>query len=218
MQIFRPSANVIARSVLIAGAVAPFFLIGLTYAVMNSSYQTDQFVVRQQPIPYSHKHHAGELGIACLYCHSGVEKSAFAGVPATEVCMTCHSQIFTNAPMLAPDRQSLANNIPIRWTRVHVLPEYVYFDHSIHIAKGVGCSTCHGKVNEMPLTEQRAPLTMGWCIDCHSNPAPNLRPASQIFNMDWEPPADQDKKGSALAKSYGIRTSGQLRECSVCHR
>ncbi|MGO9461738.1 MAG: cytochrome c3 family protein [Rhodomicrobium sp.] len=217
MQIFRPSANVIARSLLVTGALLPFFLIGFTYAVMRSSYQTNQLVVRQQPIPFSHKHHAGELGIACLYCHSGVEKSAFAGIPATHVCMTCHSQIWTNASMLAPVRASLANNIPIRWNRVHVLPEYVYFDHSIHIAKGVGCSTCHGKINEMPLTMQAAPLTMGWCIDCHSDPAPNLRPAAEIFNMGWEPPGDQEKQGHALLKAYGIRTSG-LKECSVCHR
>jgi hypothetical protein len=217
MQIFRPSANVIARSVLITGALLPFFLIGFTYAVMRSSYQTNQLVVRQQPIPFSHKHHAGELGIACLYCHSGVEKSAFAGIPATQVCMTCHSQIWTNASMLAPVRASLANNMPIRWNRVHVLPQYVYFDHSVHVAKGVGCSTCHGKINEMPLTMQAAPLTMGWCIDCHSDPAPNLRPASEIFNMDWEPLSDREKQGHALLKAYGIRTSG-LKECSVCHR
>lgn len=217
MQIFRPSANVIARSVLIGAAILPFFLIGLTYAVMNSSYETQQFIVREQPIPFSHKHHAGELGIACLYCHSGVEKSAVAGVPTTEVCMTCHSQIWTNAVMLAPERASLANDKPIRWNRVHRLPQYVYFDHSIHIAKGVGCSTCHGRIDEMALTLQASPLTMGWCIDCHSNPAPNLRPANQIFNMDWKPPSDQEKQGHALMKAYGIRNSG-LTECSVCHR
>jgi hypothetical protein len=217
MQIFRPIANVITRFILIAGALLPFLLIGMTYALMNSSYQTGRYVVRQQPIPFSHKHHAGELGISCLYCHSGVEKSAVAGVPTTEVCMTCHSQIWTNAAMLAPDRESLAKNIPIRWTRVHVLPDYVYFDHSIHIAKGIGCSTCHGQIDQMALTMQAKPLTMGWCIGCHSNPAPNLRPASQIFNMEWQPPADQEKQGAALLNANHIRTEG-LRECSVCHR
>jgi hypothetical protein len=217
MQIFPPNANVIARSVLIGGAILPFFSLGLTYAVMSSSYQTDQFVARRQPIPFSHKHHTGELGIACLYCHSGVERSAVAGVPTTEVCMTCHSQIWANAAMLAPDRESLASNKPIRWNRVHVLPDYVYFDHSIHIAKGVGCGTCHGQIEQMPLTMQAAPLTMGWCLDCHSNPAPNLRPASEVFNMAWRPPSDQEKQGQTLLKAYGIHPQ-HLRECSVCHR
>jgi hypothetical protein len=217
MQIFHQSANVIARSVLIGAAVLPFVLLGLTYVIMGSSYQTSQFVPRSQPIAFSHKHHAGELGIACLYCHSGAEKSAVAGVPVTEVCMTCHSQVWANAPMLAPDRESLANNKPVRWNRVHVLPDYAYFDHSIHVAKGVGCSTCHGRVDLMPLTYQAAPLTMDWCLDCHRNPAPNLRPASEIFNMKWEPPSGQEEQGHALLKAYGIQAAG-LTECSVCHR
>lgn len=217
MQLFRPSATVIARWTLILGALLPFAAIGVTYGVMNSSFVTGQGIFREQPIPFSHKHHAGELGIGCLYCHSGVEKSAFAGLPATHVCMTCHSQIWTNAAMLAPVRESLANNRPIRWNRVHVLPEYVYFNHSVHIAKGVGCSTCHGRIDQMPLTRQAAPLTMRWCIDCHSNPAPILRPHDQVFKMDWESPQDQDREGTELMKANKIDPN-RLIECSTCHR
>lgn len=217
MQLFRPSANVLARAILITGALLPFAAIGVTYGVMNSAYVTGQGVIRYQPIPFSHKHHNGELGIHCLYCHTGVEKSAFAGLPATHICMSCHSQIWTNAAMLAPVRESLAANRPIRWNRVHVLPAYVYFNHSVHIAKGVGCSTCHGRMDEMALTSQAAPLTMRWCVDCHSNPAPNLRPRDQIFNMAWEAPPDQDRSGAALLQANHIDTN-RLIECSTCHR
>ena len=217
MQLFRPSANVFARAILITGALFPFAAIGVTYGIMNSAYVTGQDVVRTQPIPFSHKHHYAELGIHCLYCHSNVEKSPFAGLPATQVCMSCHSQIWTNAAMLAPVRESLANNQPIRWTRVHVLPAYVYFDHSIHVSKGVGCSTCHGRIDQMALTSQAAPLTMGWCVDCHSNPAPNLRPRDQIFNMAWEPPSSQEAAGNVPLKANRIDPN-RLIECSTCHR
>ncbi len=217
MQLFRPSANVIARAILITGAIMPFAAIGVTYGVMRSPYVTGQDVIRLQPVPFSHKHHFGELGIHCLNCHTSVEKSPFAGLPATHTCMSCHSQVWTNAAMLAPVRESLANNRPLRWNRVHVLPAYVYFDHSVHIAKGVGCSTCHGRVDQMALTSQAAPLTMQWCVDCHNNPAPNLRPHDQIFNMTWEPPADQDRAGGELMKASHIDPN-RLIECSTCHR
>jgi hypothetical protein len=138
-------------------------------------------------------------------------------MPPTTTCMTCHSRLFTNVAMLAPVRQSLADNAPIRWTRVNRLPDYVYFDHSIHIAKGVGCSTCHGDVASMPLTRQAAPLTMGWCLDCHRDPAPNLRPRSKIFDTQWTPPKDQDDQGKRLLVAYHIDTE-HLTDCSRCHR
>jgi cytochrome c peroxidase len=131
--------------------------------------------------------------------------------------MSCHSQIWTNAPMLAPVRESLAASKPIRWNRVHVVPAYVYFDHSVHVAKGVGCGTCHGRVDQMALTSQAAPLTMGWCLSCHGNPAPNLRPHDQIFNMAWEPPPDQERAGAELLKANRIDPN-RLIECSTCHR
>ena len=217
MQIFRPAANTIARVVLIAIVVGPFLLIGLAYAVMRSSYVTGQNVTLHQPIPFSHKHHVGDDGIDCRYCHTSVEKSAFAGLPPTTTCMTCHSQLFTNAAMLAPVRNSLAEHKPIHWQRVHRLPDYVYFDHSVHIAKGIGCTTCHGPVGTMPLMRQAAPLTMGWCLDCHRNPAPNLRPPSQIFSLNWAPPKDQLEQSKKLLVQYHIQTE-HLTDCSRCHR
>ena len=216
-QLFRPSANTIARVVLVGILVVPFFLIGLAYAVMRSPYTTGQNITLNQPVPFSHKHHVGEEGIDCRYCHTSVENSPFAGLPPTTTCMTCHSQLFANAPMLAPVRASLAQHKPIHWQRVHRLPDYVYFDHSIHIAKGVGCTTCHGQVETMPLMRQDAPLTMGWCLDCHRNPAPNLRPQSQTFSTAWTPPADQLEQGRKLLAQYHIATE-HLTDCSRCHR
>jgi hypothetical protein len=217
VQIFRPAANTIARVVLVAIVVGPFLLIGLAYAVMRSSYVTGQNVTLHQPIPFSHKHHVGDDGIDCRYCHTSVEKSAFAGLPPTTTCMTCHSQLFTNAAMLAPVRNSLAEHKPIHWQRVHRLPDYVYFDHSVHIAKGIGCTTCHGPVGTMPLMRQEAPLTMGWCLDCHRNPAPHLRPPSQIFSLNWAAPKDQLEQSKKLLVQYHIQTE-HLTDCSRCHR
>jgi Cytochrome c7 and related cytochrome c len=216
-QTFRPSANTIARIVLVAVVVGPFPLIGLAYAVMRSPYTTGQDVTLRQPIPFSHKHHVGDDGIDCRYCHTSVEKSAFAGLPPTTTCMTCHSQLFTNAQMLAPVRTSLAQHKPIHWQRVHRLPDYVYFDHSVHIAKGIGCTTCHGQVETMPLMRQNAPLTMGWCIDCHRDPKPYLRPKSQVFSTTWTPPKDQLAEAKKLLVQYRIDTE-HLTDCSRCHR
>ncbi|HKS84681.1 MAG TPA: cytochrome c3 family protein [Pseudolabrys sp.] len=216
-QLFRPVADTIARAVLIALLVTPFLAAGAGYAVMRSQYLTHQSITVQQPVPFSHAHHAGELGIDCRYCHASVETSAFAGMPPTTTCMTCHSQLFTNVEMLAPVRESLAAGKPIHWNRVYRLPDYVYFDHSVHVTNGIGCSTCHGAVQTMPLMRQTAPLTMSWCLDCHRNPAPNLRPQDQIFNMTWQPPKDQDVQGKRLQLAYHIETE-HLTDCSRCHR
>lgn len=216
-QIFRPAADTIARCVIAAAIILPLSLVGLAYAIERSPYVTDQDIVVQQPIPFSHQHHVGGLGLDCRYCHTSVEQSSFAGLPPTETCMTCHSQIWTNAAMLAPVRESLASSLPIHWQRVHRLPGYVYFDHSIHIAKGVGCTTCHGAVDQMPLMYQDAPLTMGWCLDCHRDPAKNLRPRSEIFSTSWKPGSDQMEEGHKRLAEYGIKV-GHLTDCSVCHR
>ena len=216
-QIFKPSANTIARIVLVASLVVPFLCIGLAYAMMRAPYTTGEDITVRQPVSFSHEHHVGELGIDCRYCHTSVERSAFAGLPPTKTCMTCHSQLFTNAAMLAPVRKSLAEHKPIHWQRVHILPDYVYFDHSIHIAKGVGCTTCHGAVDTMPLIKQAAPLTMGWCLDCHRNPAPHLRPQSEIFSTSWKSPKDQLEQGRRLMAQYLIHTE-HLTDCSICHR
>ncbi|MBP0491406.1 cytochrome c3 family protein [Pararoseomonas indoligenes] len=217
MQIFPPYADTIARAALLATAGALLGGLGLLIVLPFTAHVTRQDITVEQPIQFSHEHHAGGLGIDCRYCHTSVEQSRFAGIPPTETCMTCHSQIWTNAAMLAPVRRSLAEGDPIRWQRVHRLPDYVYFDHSVHVAKGVGCSTCHGAVQRMQQIRQVAPLTMGWCLDCHRDPAPNLRPKEEIYDMDWSAPANQRQQGQKLIHDYLIRTEG-LTDCSRCHR
>jgi hypothetical protein len=217
-QIFHRSANTIAR-VSIFGAV--FFiagLLGLFAEVNRSPWVTHARTAREQPIQFSHERHVAGNGIDCRYCHTSVEDSAFAGIPPTKTCMNCHSQLWTNAPILEPVRASFRDNKPLHWTRVHDLPDFVYFNHSIHVRKGVGCATCHGRVDKMPLMYQHANLQMNWCINCHRNPAPNLRPRDQVYNMAWEPPANDPGLGERLMKDYKIAGPGQLTSCSTCHR
>jgi hypothetical protein len=216
-QLFRPSADTIARATLVAIAVTPFLLAAACYAIAISPHMTDEGITITQPVPFSHQHHVGGLGIDCRYCHTSVESSPIAAVPPTETCMTCHSQIWTNAAMLEPVRQSFASGTPIHWSPVNKLPDYVYFDHSIHVAKGVGCTTCHGEIERMPLMRQAAPLTMQWCVDCHRDPAPNLRAPDDVFAMDWAPPKDQAERGKRLMDIYHIHVDN-LADCSVCHR
>jgi len=216
-QVFRPAANTVALLVIASLGAVPVLAVGLGFSLMASPYVTNQSVTRKQPVPFSHAHHIGGLGLDCRYCHTLVSVARFAGIPPTKTCMTCHSQLWTNAAMLVPVRESLANNKPIRWQRVHVLPDYVYFDHSIHIAKGVGCSTCHGAVDQMPLMRQAAPLTMGWCLDCHRHPETAIRPRDKIFDMKWKPPKNQIAEGRRLMREYHIDTT-HLTDCSKCHR
>jgi hypothetical protein len=165
----------------------------------------------EQPIPFSHQHHVGDDGIDCRYCHYSVEKAAFAGIPSTEVCMTCHSQLFTDAPVLAPLRESARTGTPIRWVRVHDLPDFVFFDHSIHLAKGVGCVECHGRVDKMPRIRRVASLEMQWCLECHRNPAPHLRAPSQVFAMASKP-------DPSIARHMNLMDQRRLTDCSTCHR
>jgi hypothetical protein len=216
-QIFHPSTNTVSK-LTIFGAV---FLIGgllwLLAELNRSSYVTQANVVRPQPVPFSHKHHVSGLGIDCRYCHTAVEQSAFAGIPSTATCMNCHSQIWTNSPMLEPVRESYRTGRPLRWTRVHNLAEFAYFNHGIHVNKGVGCATCHGRVDQMPLVSQERSLLMEWCLDCHRSPEQYLRPREEVFNMAWSPPADQIEMGTQLVRNYNIRTE-QLTDCSICHR
>jgi cytochrome c7-like protein len=217
MQNFGPDASLIVRLVLALLAITPVLLIGLGYQITTSSYVTGQNVTLDQPVPFSHAHHVGDDGIDCRYCHTSVEKSRFAGLPPTETCMTCHSQLWTNAEMLAPVRRSLVEQKPLQWVRVNRLPDYVYFDHSVHVTNGIGCSTCHGAVEKMPLMRQAAPLTMSWCLDCHRDPTPALRPANAIFDQAWRPPDDQIEQGRKLLAAYHIETN-HLTDCSRCHR
>jgi hypothetical protein len=216
-QIFHPSTNTISR-VSIFGAL--FFVLGLlfvVYMIFRSPYVTGVNVVVDQPVPFSHEHHVRGLGLDCRYCHTSVEKSSFAGIPPTETCMTCHSQIWTDSPMLAPVRTSMRTSTPIRWNRVHDLPDYVFFNHSIHVQKGVGCVSCHGPVDQMPMTWKAEPMTMEWCLSCHRAPERHLRPRTEVFNMNWVPPGDQVSAGRKLIEDHEIPVQ-RLSDCYTCHR
>jgi hypothetical protein len=217
-QIFHRSFNFISRLSL----SAVVFLAGLALTgmlvVARSPYITNQRVTREQPVQFSHKHHVGDDGIDCRYCHTSVETSAYAGIPPTKTCMNCHSVLFNNVGYLEPVRESYRTEQSILWVKVQRLADYVYFNHSIHINKGIGCSTCHGAVNEMPLIFQASPLTMQWCLDCHRNPQANLRRKEEIFNMNWAAPANQEEVGKKLAADYKLRSTAELTSCSTCHR
>jgi hypothetical protein len=230
-QIFHRSTNTLSR-LTIYGFL---FLVGaLTWTaaeVQRSSYVTTQGEAKVQTPPFSHQHHVGGLGIDCRYCHTGVESTSFAGIPPTKTCMNCHSQIWSNAPMLEPVRESFRSGKSLEWTRVNDLPDFVYFDHSIHVSKGVGCDTCHGPVDRMPLMYQAESLQMEWCLDCHRAPDKFLRPKSEVFNMRYQQPNaekpldfngkrydDQLALGKDLIKLYGIRSANDITSCSTCHR
>jgi hypothetical protein len=215
-QIFHRSFNTISRASIVVVLLAVAALTTAAALAYRSGWYTRQRCAIAQPVPFSHEHHVSGLGLDCRFCHTGVENSSFAGIPPTETCMICHSQIWTNAPMLAPVRQSLADDTSLTWHRVARLPDYVYFRHDIHIAKGVGCVTCHGRVDQMALTFQAKPLTMEFCLDCHRDPAPHLRPHDRITDMDWQP-EDARMLGETLVKQNGIRL-GEITYCYVCHR
>jgi hypothetical protein len=214
-QVFSRSANLLSYVVLLvvgACATAGFFAPWLFDA---SPYVTQQNVPKMQPVPFSHRHHANELGIDCRYCHTSVETSSFAGIPPTETCMTCHSQIWKNAPILEPIRASFRENQPMRWTRVDELPQFVYFDHSIHVAKGIGCTTCHGPIGSMTITWAGGELKMSWCLNCHRHPERYVRPKDKVFDINYAPPRNQEQLGRRLVKEYGIYS---LTDCVTCHR
>ena len=213
---FPPAANSIFRSSLAAVVILVTTALGMATALQWTPYVTDQQVAIEQPVPFSHQHHVGGLGIDCRFCHTGVDQSSFAGVPPTKTCMTCHSQLWTGSGMLQPVRTSWEVSKPIEWRRVHNLPQYVLFPHDIHVAKGVGCSTCHGAVDHMPLTWQAKTLQMAWCLNCHRNPEQYLRPREQVFNMQYQAPNQVDL-GRTLKQLYDIKPRQQLESCSTCH-
>ncbi len=214
-QIFHRSTNTIAR-VSIYGTLLLVLLLGYAVDVVNkTAYVTEVNIARPQPVPFSHKHHVGELGLDCRYCHTSVEESSSAGMPPTQTCMACHSQIWAQAEMLEPVRASYRDSKPIAWTRVNALPDFVYFNHSIHIAKGVGCTTCHGPVAQMNITWRGETLYMRWCLDCHNAPEQYLRPRSEVFKPFYEPPRNQLALGQRLVKEYKVQ---RLTNCTACHR
>ena len=214
-QIFHRSANTLSKVSLFGVLALVGGLILLAMMIGRSSYATRQQEVVEQPIQFSHLHHVLDDGIDCRYCHTSVETSSFAGIPPTKTCMNCHSQLFTTAPILEPVRASFREDTPLHWVRVHNLPDFVYFNHSIHVKKGMGCETCHGRVDQMPLMRQQNSLQMEWCINCHRNPELFVRPRSEITTMGYRPPVPQSVIGPQLVKEYGINS---LTSCSTCHR
>ena len=214
-QIFHPSANTIARASVFGALFVVAAALGALAVWSRSDYVTGVGVPQVQPVQFSHKHHVGDEGFDCRYCHTTVETSAFAGIPPTQVCMNCHSQIWSTSPALAPVHDSYTSGKPLVWERVNNLPGFVYFNHSIHVQKGVGCVTCHGRVDEMPLTMKTGTMLMEWCLDCHRNPEKYVRPREFVTSMDYKPPADQIALGQQLVKEYQIQSKIS---CSVCHR
>lgn len=215
MQLFPKGADAAVRLGLTLMALlavgVPLFLM----AWVRTPWVTGQFAAIAQPVAFDHRHHVVDDGIGCLYCHADVERSPHAGVPPTEVCMNCHSQIWNRSPLLDVVWRSYTESRPIRWQRVTDLPDFVYFDHAVHVHKGVGCETCHGRVDKMPRVYQTAPLTMTWCLDCHRHPEQYLRPVSEVLTMGYRPAGRQLDVGRALVSANHVRS---LTYCTACHR
>jgi hypothetical protein len=238
MQVFHRSTNTIAKVSIFGGLFIVAASLWVLAEINRSSYNTGQFIEVQQPVQFSHKHHVGDDGIDCRYCHTSVETSNTAGLPPTKTCMNCHSQIWADSAYLEIVRASYRDNKPIEWTRIHDLPDYVYFNHSIHVNKGVGCASCHGRVDQMPMIYQAASLQMEWCLACHREPERYLRPKEKITDMAWNIEADpvegvaadpfnllaenkaesRVKLGLELKRKYHVRNERQLTSCSTCHR
>ena len=216
-QIFPRSADMWLRLTLLI-LFGGLVLLFVALAVLDrSDYNTGKGWVVRQPVPFSHEHHAGALKIDCRYCHDSVEVSAVAGLPPTDTCMSCHSQIWTGAEMLAPVRQSLVEGKPLRWNRVAELPDYVYFQHNVHVNAGVGCETCHGQVDTMPLMYRAETFTMSWCLDCHQDPAPRLRPRAAVTTMGWKTEHDRRALGERMIEEHHVDTAN-LTHCYICPR
>jgi hypothetical protein len=214
-QIFHHSMNIYAKTTIVA-VVCVLGALGYVWWVLNTSpLVTDVKIAKHQPVPFSHRHHVSEEGIDCRYCHTSVEESSFAGIPPTATCMSCHSQIWSNAPILEPVRESYRSDKSLEWIRINALPDFVYFNHSIHVNKGVGCTTCHGPIGEMTLTYRANTLQMSWCLECHRQPEKFVRPREEVFNAAYQPPSNQMELGAKLVQDYKIQ---KLTNCSTCHR
>jgi hypothetical protein len=217
--LFRPAHDHILRALLLMGGVGLALILALSGWYWDQASWQWTNVAAEQPVQFSHKHHVAQLGLDCRYCHTGVDKSSFAGLPPTETCMTCHSQIWTQAPLLQPVRDSAQRNRPLHWNRVTTLPDYVYFNHSAHVNRGVACVSCHGRIDQMPMTYRAVEMTMSWCLACHRDPDPHLVPASQVTNPVPDPHAASPVEGDLppLAPLTAVQKA-RLTNCSVCHR
>lgn len=220
-QLFPRGSNAFARISIVVVLVVVGTGLTILLNTNRLHYTTDVQVARKQPVPFSHKHHVTGVGLDCRYCHTSVEESSFANIPPVETCMTCHSQIWTESPLLEPIRESYRTGNPIEWVRIHDLPDFVYFNHSIHVHKGIGCQTCHGQVDQMPLMWKVNTLNMEWCLECHREPEKYMRPREEVFNMAWTPmdehghAVSQALLGAQLVQDYDINPST---DCSTCHR
>ena len=214
-QIFHRSTNTISRVSIFGAVFAIAGLLWLIAQVHRSPWSTEAHVAKEQPIQFSHERHVGGNGIDCRYCHTSVEDSPFAGIPPTKTCMNCHAEIFASSPFLRPVHESFETDRAIVWTRVYDLPDFVFFDHSIHVKKGVGCTTCHGPVDRMPFIAQEHSLQMEWCLDCHQRPEAFVRPRNAVFSVSYEQPANQLEVGRRLVEEYQIQKSTN---CSACHQ
>jgi hypothetical protein len=217
-QVFPRAMNILSRASLFGSLLVAALVAWICLVYTRSPYGTAAGVMRVQEPPFSHQHHVGDLGIDCRYCHTSVEQSSFAGIPPTKTCMNCHSEIWVGSDMLEPVRASYQTHTPLQWDRVNNLPGFVYFDHSIHIHKGIGCASCHGRIDEMPFTYQAKSLLMEWCLDCHRHPEREIRPVADVFNMKYRQPDNQIELGHRLMSEYGIKGEHDLTSCTVCHR
>jgi hypothetical protein len=213
--LFPRSANTVVRLGALLLLATPLLVVGGLYVYSFSPLYTSQYSQVEQLIQFDHRHHVWDDGIDCRYCHRTVETSPYAGIPPTSICMTCHEQIWNKSPLLDEVRARYFSDRAIPWSRVHRLPDFVYFNHSIHVNKGIGCVSCHGRVDQMALVEQVAPLTMAWCLDCHRNPSSRLRPSEEITNMSWDPGPNRDQLASELTQKYQVSTRTN---CTTCHR
>jgi len=216
--IFHRRTNTLSRATIFGAVFVVAALSWVAMEIQRSPYITYAGVRKPQPVPFSHQHHVAGLGIDCRYCHTSVENSSFAGIPPTRTCMNCHSQIWTNAQLLEPVRASYRSGESLQWTRVNQLPDFVFFNHSIHINKGVGCESCHGRVDRMPLTWQENSLQMEWCLNCHRHPEKFVRPREFITTMGYQPAGEQEEIGRRLVAEYKIQDVRLLTSCSTCHR
>lgn len=216
-QVFRPRSNAVFKLVLL-GSMGGVVTLGILGDIQKwSPWATGRDVALEQPVPFSHRHHVSGLGLDCRYCHASVEVAPNAGMPPLKTCMACHSQIWTQATMLEPLRAGFKSGRPIQWSRVYRLQDYVYFDHSIHVSKGIGCSSCHGRIDQMPLTRKARDFYMKDCLECHRRPEKYIRPVDQVFNQEWQAPPDQLKRGRELVRRYQIPKE-RLTDCYTCHR
>jgi hypothetical protein len=216
-QLFPKSANYLAPASIAAIVLVAGGAVGSLLALDYAGFNQRRGETLEQPVPFSHEHHVSGLGIDCRYFHTAVEKSASAGVPPTATCYNCHKLVWNEAPMLEPVRSSYRTGQPIEWNKVHDLPDFTYFNHSIHVAKGIGCATCHGPVQEMRLMRSAQPIQMRWCLDCHRNPEKYIRPKEEIYNMTWKA-KDQETLGRELVEKYKVRPPAEITSCGTCHR